>query len=103
MKFFKKNNATKTVSFKNNGVNLTNKTNIANQFNHYFTSISHTIAQDIHYNGNKDYNYYLNEQVHYVFNLNNVDEETVKKTIESLPTKNSSGCDGISSKLLKII
>ncbi len=69
----------------------------------FFTSIGQSTAQDIHYNGNKDYNYYLNDNVHSVFSLLNVDEEIVKKTIESLPNKNSSGCDGISCKLLKII
>ena len=52
---------------------------IANLFNNYFTSICQTIAQDIHYNGNKDYSYYLDEQVDYIFSLNNVDEETIKK------------------------
>ena len=33
----------------------------------------------------------------------NIDEAVEKKTINNLPAKNSSGCDGISSKLLKVI
>ena len=53
------------------------------KFNSYFTSIGQTIAQDIRYNGNKNDSYCLNEQVDCVFSLNNVDEETVKKNIES--------------------
>ena len=38
-----------------------------------------------------------------VFNFENIDEETVRKTIQTLPSKNSCGLDGISSKLIKII
>ena len=44
-----KNNANKsTFSLKNNGINITNKTDIANQFNNYFTNIGQTTAQYIH-------------------------------------------------------
>ena len=59
-------------------------------------------AQGIQYDG-KDYCYYLKKQVGSVFRFKNVDKETVKKTIENFPTKINRGCDGISSKLLKII
>lgn len=85
--FISKNNTNNTFLFKSNGKTITDKTVIANQFNNYFTSIGQSTAQDIHYNGNKDYNYYLNDNVHSVFSLLNVDEEIVKKTIESLPKK----------------
>ena len=76
---------------------------IANKFNNYFTNISQTIAESIQYKGNKTYDYYLNTQVKSVFKFKNVNEETVRKTINDLLTKNSSGFDGISSKFLKII
>ena len=48
-------------------------------------------------------NYYLNKHINRVFNFENIDEETVRKTIQTLPSKNSCGLDGISSKLIKII
>ena len=96
-----KNKASKIFYFKDNGINITDKTDIANKFNTYFTSIGQTIAQWIQYDGNKDYSYYL--KIHSVFRFKNVAKETAKKTIQSLPTKNSCGCDGISSKLFKII
>lgn len=86
-----------------NGTKITDKEDIANKFNNYFTNIGQTIAQGIKYKGNKNYSYYLNKNVNSVFTFQSVDEETIRKTINNLPTKNSSGFDGISSKLLKII
>ena len=100
-----KNKGKKTSStiFKENGTSITDKTDIAKKFNNYFTNIGQTIAESIQYKGNKNYDYYLNTQVKSVLKFKNVNEETVRKTINDLPTKNSSGFDGISSKLLKII
>ena len=103
MKFFLKNKANNIFYFEEDGINITDKTDIANKFNNYFTSTGETIAQGIQYNGNKDYSYYLKKRVDSVFRFKDVGKETVKKIIESLPTKNSCSCDGISSKLLKII
>ena len=39
----------------------------------------------------------------YKFTFEHIDEETFRETINNLPTKNSYGFDGISTKLLKII
>ena len=89
--------------FKENYDKITDKKDIANKFNIFFTNIAQTIANDIKYDGNKNYSYYLNKHIHTVFKFQNIDEETVKKTIQSLLTKNSCGFDGISSKLIKII
>ena len=52
---------------------------------------------------NKDYSDYLNKYIHSFFTFVNIDEAVVKKTINYLQAKSSSGCDGISSKLLKVI
>ena len=45
----------------------------------------------------------MNKHITTVFNFENIDEETVRKTIQTLPLKNSCGLDGVSSKLIKII
>ena len=76
---------------------------IANTFNGFFTNIGEKIANGIDYVGNRDYNYYLTKDIHSYFNFLNIDEAVVKKTINNLQAKSSSGCDGISSKLLKVI
>ena len=86
-----------------NGVTHTDKQNIANKFNQFFTNIAQTLARDIKYDGTTNYKYYLNKHINTVFNFQTIDEETVRKTIQNLPSKNSCGLDGISSKLIKII
>ena len=86
-----------------NGVTHKDKEIIANKFNHFFTNIAQTLAREIKYDGNKNYMYYLNKRIDTVFTFPNIDEETVRKTIQNLPSKNSCGLDGISSKLIKII
>ena len=70
----------------------------------FFTNIAHTLARHIKYDGTKNLKYYLDKHilVNTVFNFENIDEETVRKTIQTLPSKNSCGLDGISSKLIEI-
>ena len=82
-----KNKANIIFYANDNGINVTDKTDMANQFNDYFTSLGQTIDQGIQYDGNKDYSYYFKKQVDSVFRFKDVDQETVNKTIESLPTK----------------
>ena len=79
----------------------TDKHNIAKKFNQFFTNIAQTLARDIYYDGTKNYKYYLNKYT--VFNFQNIDQETVRKTIQNLPSKHNCGPDGISSKLIKVI
>ena len=66
-------------------------------------SFREEIANGIDYVGNKDYNYYLNKEIHSSFTIMNIDEAVVKKTNNNIQAKSSSVCDGISSKLLKVI
>ena len=68
-----------------------------------FLQTAQTRAREIKYDGNKNYKYYLNKRIDTVFTFQNIDEETVRKIIQNLPSKNSCGLDGISSKLIKII
>ncbi len=86
-----------------NGMTHTDKQHIAKKINQFFINIDQTLARDIKYDGTKHVNYYLNKHINTVFNFENIDEETVRKTIQTLPSKNSCGLDGISSKLIKII
>ena len=45
----------------------------------------------------------MNKHITAVFNFENIDEETVRKTIQTLHSKTSCGLDGISTKLIKVI
>ena len=89
--------------FNDNGSMITDKVNIANKFNVFFTSIVEKIAKGINYDGNMNYGNYLNKEIHSSFTFMNIDEDAINKIICNLPPKSSSGCDGISSKLLKVI
>ena len=82
---------------------ITDKVNIANKFNVFFTNIGENIAKGINYDGNKTYGHYLNKYIHSSFTFMNIDEDAINKIIYNLPPKSSSGCDGISTKLLKVI
>ena len=64
MNFFPKTPRVKTILLKIMVTLTKNKTDIANQFNNYFTSIGLSTAQHFHYTGDKYYSYYLNEQIH---------------------------------------
>ena len=44
---------------KENNTEITNKLEIANIFNTYFTSIGSNLAKSIHYSGEKNHIYYL--------------------------------------------
>ena len=81
---------------------IADRVNIANKFNVFFTNIGEKIAKGINYDGNKNYGNYLNKEIHSSFTSMNIDEIVIKKKY-NLPPKSSSGCDGISSKLLKVI
>ena len=61
----------------------TDKLNIANKFNQFFfyTNIAQTLTRDIRYDATKNYKYYLNKHINTVFDFQNIDEETVRKTI----------------------
>ena len=62
----------------------------------FFTNIAQSITNEIRYDGNKNYSYYLDKHIESVFRFHNIDEETVRKTIQNLPSKNSCGFDDIS-------
>ncbi len=78
-----------------NGVTHTDKQNIANKFNQFFTNIGQTLARDIKQDGTKNVKYYLNKHINTVFNFENIDEETVGKTIVYKPFRQKTVVDQI--------
>ena len=102
--FQKKQTNTKLRLFlTDNDIKITDKKTIANKFNNYFTNIGQSITQRIKYKGSQKYSYYWNKNVTSTFTFEHIDEKTVRKTINNLPTKYSCGFDGISTNLHKII
>ena len=79
------------------------KKEIANTFNNFFTNIGPSLASKISATGNKTYKTFLNTPCTHNFTLSAITESEVIKTIDKLPSKTSSGVDGISPVLLKYI
>ena len=82
---------------------MTDKSEIVNKFNEYFTNIGSNLANNIKYKGIRGHTYYLNKIVESNFTFKYVEEDVIKRTIIYLPNKSSYGYDGISTKLLTIL
>ena len=82
---------------------LTDKHVIANRLNTFFTNIGPTLASQIVTDGNSSYEDFLINPTLHEFNFNQIGEEDVVNVIDKLPSKTSSGVDGISTNLLKDI
>ena len=86
-----------------NNRSITDHKEIADQFNIFFSNIGSTLSDSIEINDNTlDFTDYLNNPTEHRFNFNRITEsETL--SIDKLKSKNSSGKDEISNKLLKSI
>ena len=82
---------------------MTDKSEIVNKCNAYFTNIGSNLANNIKYKGIRGHTYYLNKIVESNFTFKYVEEDVIKRTITNLPNKTSYGCDDLSSKLLIIL
>ena len=67
------------------------------------SNIGLNLSNHIAYSGEKDCEYYLKDNLNCKFALNEVDEQTISKTIDNLPNKASCGFDNISTIFLKQI
>ena len=79
---------------------MTDKSEIVNKFNVYFTNIRSNLAKNIKYKGICGHTYYLNKIVESNFTFKYVEEDVIKRTIVNLLNKSSYGYDGLSTKLL---
>ena len=79
---------------------MTDKTDIANAFNAYFTNTVNTSITALNTPSNKTFKHYMNEEHTHLFCFETIDDEIISKTIDSIQPKTSCGFDGISSHLL---
>ena len=75
---------------------------IVNKFNEFFINIGPNLINNVSRVSHETHHKYLTRNILTSFNFSLVDENHIVKTLASLRTKNSSGHDGISTKLLKI-
>ena len=87
------------------GVELSDAKEIATAFNSYFATIGEKLAASIHKNnnGSDDFQQYLDTPAETRLKFNCITEKKTIKAINRLENKSSSGHNGISNKLLKLI
>ena len=88
-------------SYIHNDKVMTDKTDIANAFNDYFTNTVKTSMTALNTPSNKTFKHYMNDEHTHLFCFETIDDEIISKTIDSIQPKTSCGFDGISSQLLK--
>ena len=96
-----------TSLFYHNGKTLSNLEEIANAFNVYFANIGEKLASEIgeNINNNADYTNYISmlPSVETRFQFKCITDNDTRLAIDKLENKSSSGHDGISNKLLKML
>ena len=84
---------------------ISDQAEIANTFNDFFINIGPNLMKNIIQKdqSNISYRKYINASILSSFNFQLIDDESLRKTLNSLRTKSSSGYDGISTRLLKFL
>ena len=83
------------------GHSISDKLVIANKFNIFFTNVGPDLARKINCPVGCTFTKYLTKRHNHFFKFKNIHENDIEKIIDNLQPKNSSGHDGISTKLLK--
>ena len=76
---------------------------ICDSFNNFFVNIGPNLANSIKPSNDISYSSYLKKVITSRFNFKLVDVDNINKMIKSLKNKDSSGYDGLSTKLLKLL
>ena len=97
----KKSNPIKEIKLQDKIIQ--DKTEICNSFNNFFVNIGPDLALNIKPSKNVHFTSYLKKVVTSSFHFDLVNEDDVIKITKSLKSKNSSGFDGISTNLLKML
>ena len=93
----------KLNSIKSNTKEITDPEEIAHTFNSFFTNVGPELASKINKSNNSHFSQYLPESKQNAMFFISTHEHEILKIVKALKTKNSSGYDGISTKLLKQI
>ena len=97
----RKNTQSPSYIFVNNN-KISDKQQMADHFNSYFASIGESLANKIPQT-NMSFDKYLQHRILTSFSFRTVEPKDVEKIIKKLKPKTSSGSDGISMKLTKLI
>ena len=89
--------------FREGDCKITDTVEIANKFNLFFTNIGQHLANKIKHTSNINHSFYLTGNSELLFQFQEINEESLIKTIDKFPAKTSSGHDGITLKKLKYL
>ena len=84
-----------------NGMNLSNPSDISNNFNDYFCNVGEVLSNKLNGTGAASYTNYLGPSITNSFYCSSVTIGELQQAVSSLKTSNSTACDFISSTLLK--
>ena len=87
----------------NNDTNITEKSEIANSFNTFFTQVGPKLANNIDIPLGKSHSDYLTKPSNSTFNFQNIEETDIIQIIDNLPNKTSRGNDDLSYQFIKRI
>ena len=97
-----KNKNTFPTFFRDESNNIiTDKYEIANKFNLFFSSIGDKLAKSIRTPTNHSYKKYLSKSYLKCFMFQNINNDLIDKIIDNLAPKSSTGFDDLSTKLVK--
>ena len=84
---------------------ISDQTEIANTFYDFFMNIGPNLTKNViqKEQSNISYRKYINASILSSLNFQLIDDESLRKTFNSLHTKSSCGYDGISTRLLKFL
>ena len=97
----KRGNTKKTNLLSKDEIKITNPSDIANEFNHYFTTIADKLAESLPQT-NMHFNHFLGNRVEENFNFNDISDTEIKNAVSSL-NNSAPGYDNIPISLIKSI
>ena len=86
-----------------NDSEITCKEEIANHFNQFFVEIGPKLAAHIDSSGFPSFNTYLTKSYNHKFHFQTVAPEEIKKVISDFLPKSTTGHDGVSMKVIKLL
>ena len=90
-------------SIMSNGKKINDPIEIVNQFNDFVINVGRNLVKNVAELINETYRKFLNKSILTSFNFTPIDENHAAKVLSYLQTKNSTGHDGVSMKLLTFL
>ena len=98
-----KNKRTFPSYFKDDNDTITDKLDIANRFNLFFTNIGKNLADTLNSPNSKNHKNYLGTSTQSRFTFRHIDQKEIENIIKDFTPKTSTGHDNLSINLIKLV